>query len=562
VTLGFLAQRLPEIVSILKPKYKYGIPFVNSMTFMREYFQATMESGDYLMGNQGKIGQQVLMGIRQILGEMVNKETLSQVAKALDKNISAVNIQVGNAIRQDLTELSSVIPTKEELEFMMTSNNPLITREIQKQLNDALQELPTTRQIQELLISLNTATRLRDEKQQEVILLKLHQILDMKPEVLQQIQLIRNEMGENQQETSLQIEYLKKIVMSQLAKNDELSKGRSQEAIARITEKITDDLRDMMVVNRNMSQADIKDFIDEKLAEQTGTLQAGDERRRQEEAQLRRLSETLTPEQKVQLADSKRTPTQLLQIAEKKKYIADMIKLVKGQQTQKEIFMEVTGYEGVSAMSKADLDKVIDEINKRIDILASAYSRKTNPLSASGEGMRGRGVKGGSIGDIVKQAGVLRNESRFVPFGRHKINIKRLDDNIITVKQMRGCNIDGFPNRRVSKELANVMKTIVGGGQPDFRHLEKLSDEEKVYLNNLVKKSKIEDRLTLIAPNKDEDEKDIHQFEVMKGEILSGNDNIDLVKKFKLLIMKLMRKELLPKSQGKDLLLDLATLGY
>lgn len=561
--LEFLAQRLPEIVSILKPKYKYGIPLVNFMTFMMEYIKATRESGDYIIGNQATVGKQVLMGIRQILGEMVNKDTLRQVAEALDQNISSVNIQVGNAIKRDLTELASVIPTKYELEMMLRSNNPLLTREIQKQLNDALQELPTTRQIQDIIVSLNTATRLRDAKRQEELLLKLHQILAMKPEVLQQIQLIRNEIGENQQETSLQIEYLKKTVTDRLDENDELSQGRSQQTIARITDKITQELQEQLAVNSNMTKAEIKDFIDEKLAEQTGTLQAGSERRRAEEAQLRRLGETLSTEQKIKLGEAKRTPTQIGSIEEKRIYAKDMIKLVKGQQTQKEIFNDVVGVEGVANMSNVQLDQVIDEINKRIDILASAYSRPANPLSASGNGLKkGRGMKGGSIIDDIDPAGVLTNVSRYIPFGRHKINTKKLKDNIIAVKKMTGCNIDGFPLRRVSNDLGSVMRTIIGGGQPEFRQLEKLSDEEKVYLNNLVKKSKIEDRLNLIAPSKDEDEKEIHQFEVMKGEILSGNDNVEHVKKFKLLIMKLIRKELLPKSQGKDLLLDLATLGY
>jgi hypothetical protein len=114
----------------------------------------------------------------------------------------------------------------------------------------------------------------------------------------------------------------------------------------------------------------------------------------------------------------------------------------------------------------------------------------------------------------------------------------------------------------VSKDFGNVIRTIVGGGHPEFRHLEKLDDEEKLYLNQLVKKSNIQDRLSIPTPNRDDDEKDIHQYEVMKGEILSGNDSFDMVKKFKILIMKLMRKELLPKNQAKDILLDLATMGY
>jgi hypothetical protein len=122
--------------------------------------------------------------------------------------------------------------------------------------------------------------------------------------------------------------------------------------------------------------------------------------------------------------------------------------------------------------------------------------------------------------------------------------------------------VDGVPVRRVSNELGNIMRTIVGGGHPEYRRLDKLSDEEKVYLAKIAKKADIEDRLSVPTPSKDDDEKDIHQFEVMKGEIMSGNDNVDMVKKFKLLIMKLSRKDLLPRNQAKDIMMDLATLGY
>ena len=37
---------------------------------------------------------------------------------------------------------------------------------------------------------------------------------------------------------------------------------------------------------------------------------------------------------------------------------------------------------------------------------------------------------------------------------------------------------------------------------------------------------------------------------------------IIFVKKFKLLIMKMTKKDLLPKGQAKELLMELATLGY
>ena len=48
----------------------------------------------------------------------------------------------------------------------------------------------------------------------------------------------------------------------------------------------------------------------------------------------------------------------------------------------------------------------------------------------------------------------------------------------------------------------------------------------------------------------------------MKGEIMSGNDNVDLIKRFKVLIIKLTNKGLIPKGQSKDILMDLVSMGF
>ena len=153
-------------------------------------------------------------------------------------------------------------------------------------------------------------------------------------------------------------------------------------------------------------------------------------------------------------------------------------------------------------------------------------------------------------------------QSKYVPFGRFAIDTHRLNDDIISLKRGKGINVSGFPVVRVSKHLGAVVRDIVGGGQPNYNNLSMLDEQEKVYLHKLAKSSNILHRLTIPTPNRSEDEKDINQFEVMKGEILNGNDNNDMIKRFKLLINKLINKDLLPRGQAKELLLELASLGY
>jgi hypothetical protein len=95
-----------------------------------------------------------------------------------------------------------------------------------------------------------------------------------------------------------------------------------------------------------------------------------------------------------------------------------------------------------------------------------------------------------------------------------------------------------------------------------FDELNSLTEEERNYLSKISRVSKIDEKFNIPAPNKKEDEKDVNQFEIMRGEIMAGNDSSELVKKFKILIMKLAKNGLLPQREAKDLLYELVHLGY
>ena len=55
---------------------------------------------------------------------------------------------------------------------------------------------------------------------------------------------------------------------------------------------------------------------------------------------------------------------------------------------------------------------------------------------------------------------------------------------------------------------------------------------------------------------------DIHEFEVMKGEIMAGNDNKELIKKFKTHILRLSREGTLPKKEVSEIMEILLELGH
>jgi hypothetical protein len=151
---------------------------------------------------------------------------------------------------------------------------------------------------------------------------------------------------------------------------------------------------------------------------------------------------------------------------------------------------------------------------------------------------------------------------RYIKFGRYMINNKKLNDNVLSLRRSRGSTIATIPATKMTSELGGVIKKIVGGGVPSFDELNALTDAEKRYLYKVSQEADIYDKIKIPTPSKDEEEKDIHAFNVMKGEILAGNNSKELVAKFKALLNKLSKNNILPKSQVREILEELLELGY
>jgi hypothetical protein len=182
-------------------------------------------------------------------------------------------------------------------------------------------------------------------------------------------------------------------------------------------------------------------------------------------------------------------------------------------------------------------------------------------LNTEGKGLKKR-RRGRPRGSGLVKVPPPPKPPNFVGFGVNEINRKNLEKGILTVRRNTKTNYMDMPSKHISKNIQGVIKTIIGGGVPKYEDLGKLEEDEKEYLHKLVSRSNMSDRLSVPAPSKDQQEKDIHNFEVMRGQIMSGNDSVELVKKFKLLTRKLSKQGLLPKADVDDIIDTLTDLGY
>jgi len=153
-------------------------------------------------------------------------------------------------------------------------------------------------------------------------------------------------------------------------------------------------------------------------------------------------------------------------------------------------------------------------------------------------------------------------EPAYVPFGTHLLNKHKLKDNIVMMRTKKGGAIVNIPTQRVNGKLAKVLHTICGGGIPQFESVMDLADDDKALLHRITKTSKVSDRLSVPNPNKSKMEEEDNRFNILRGEVSIGNDNPQVIKEFKVMLLKFMREGRVPMGQGKAIMEELLLLGY
>jgi hypothetical protein len=637
--LRYTAQHIIEIINEIKPKYKLGVIAEIFIPYINKRMQMSQETQDVNYGLQQTTGRHILLGLDQIMNDMVNQKMLDDVAVALNESSQYLTTRLEKALERDVTELKNLLPSKAYLVRIAQLQDVAIKGIIQEELNDALRVLPTQSQITTMLRELRIAIVRKDSQNAERIGSQLHQLLSVEPVTREQIANIQRSIDEasaesradaratqrlimlsdnqilatiereidtlkgNQRLTAMQhkqeiirdltravnssqvetiadlkqalkdeVESLEesigtegKLTRNLISKSNaqlvsiieneiESVKGLSTQLNATVRNRITEDLLGAIKSSEITTIDELKQALKQELSD-LGIASA------QPVAEATASSARALPDSaKAQrIRNAYRPLSELTTQMKRKRYIDDMIDLVVPVNDKSRFFQATAGRNSVSVLQNLEeTGSVIKELNRLLRI--EGYGEE-NPVGV-GKGLKKSRMRGGSVLKQTDYSQGIMPTQQYVPFGRYHINNHKLNDNIIAVRRHTGCNVVGFPVERVSNDLGNILRTIVGGGQPQFHHLEKLSDEEKLYLHKLSKASNILDRISIPTPNKDDDDKDINQFEILKGEILSGNDSGDLVKRFKILIMKMVKKDLLPKSQAKEILMDLVSIGY
>ena len=185
-----------------------------------------------------------------------------------------------------------------------------------------------------------------------------------------------------------------------------------------------------------------------------------------------------------------------------------------------------------------------------------------NSVPTGVEHMYQRSIRGSGLAAPGKKGKKAQPKRALAPFGRYAIDLQDLKDNKIALYTKLGNKQRRVPTSVVGGSVANVLKSIVIGKRPKPKDILTLDEGEKEYLAGLGMAAKISDLEDMPTKKKSELEKEMHEFEVLRGQIGAGNDNPKLIKEFKTALVKMVRAKKVNSKQAQEILLELADLGH
>jgi len=248
---------------------------------------------------------------------------------------------------------------------------------------------------------------------------------------------------------------------------------------------------------------------------------------------------------------------------QKKRYIKQML--------QKYPDLELTSMSGRTITADSTLPRSHAELNYLNDqIKVPSQSSQPSPETDDDKGkglkrMKGKGlaqprVRKNRLEHLTD--GVVEKPKPYMPFGRYVIHKYDLEGGKLSMKTPKGGNIKELPSQKISMGLVKVLKSIGKGALPSYDEIKGLGETDKETLHKVITHSRLNDKVSVPTPqSKTEEEKIADRFDILRGEIVAGNDNKQLVKEFKVLLMKLLSAGRVPRKEAHDILTDLASIG-
>ena len=155
----------------------------------------------------------------------------------------------------------------------------------------------------------------------------------------------------------------------------------------------------------------------------------------------------------------------------------------------------------------------------------------------------------------------LEPMSEYIPFGKYLLSLKQLSKGRFMLRTKSRNPILSFKTIVLTRRTKAIVQKLLQDIDVSFEEVDALNDDERNVINQIVEKTEINTRLRIPNTKKTQLEKDLHKFNVLRGSIISGGDNVEMLKDFRRLLLHLTNENYISKKESNEVLLEMLKLN-
>jgi hypothetical protein len=172
----------------------------------------------------------------------------------------------------------------------------------------------------------------------------------------------------------------------------------------------------------------------------------------------------------------------------------------------------------------------------------------------------GRGIKIGR-GIAPNEERPYTKHVRHAQFGKYIIHLPSLDKMTVNIKYPSALNIADIPNRQVSGKFVKMIYNMLETDMLDKGMFNALDEDEQSFFYYLARRCDVDIGMTGNGMMTEKDKKDMERFELVRGQVIAGNNSPELLKELKQYLLKFLAEKRITRAIGNQILYEIAILS-
>jgi len=219
-------------------------------------------------------------------------------------------------------------------------------------------------------------------------------------------------------------------------------------------------------------------------------------------------------------------------------------------------------YQFAKKINQIIIDELMNIINQRRD------EKKQKARIDIQEGLRNAFYRSTSIPDSIKALndklfddkvvgsgyGVV-NHDPYITIGKYLVHKQHLLGGKLQVRSPVNHNqVYGFKSQNITNNIKDILLKLHKKEPISFKDVDKLNEEEKNQLYMIGKRLHVSELFDIPSTTKSNEDKLKDEFYLLRGSIMAGNNNPQLLRKFKIVLLKMKNNKLISLQEYNEIL--------